>query len=113
MGRGNLGEFERCVMFAVLRLGDNAYGVTVRDEIEKRIGRSSSYGAVYTTLDRLQDKGFVTSRMGEPTDERGGRRKRFFALTGKGQTALSEAEAAHARMKAGVKLLTRPATQGA
>jgi PadR family transcriptional regulator PadR len=83
-----LGKFELPVLAAVARLRGNAYGVSVMDELSKREGREIAYGAVHVTLDRLKDKGFVTSKMGEPTAERGGRRKRFYEMTGKGEAAL-------------------------
>ena len=80
----NLGEFEQLVMFAVLRLDDDAYGASVRDELKGRAGRDVSPGAIFTTLERLEGRGLVTSRYGEPTPERGGRRKRFYRLTADG-----------------------------
>jgi DNA-binding PadR family transcriptional regulator len=86
-----LGKFELPVLAAVARLRGNAYGVSVMEEVAKREGREVAYGAVHVTLDRLKDKGFVTSKMGEPTPERGGRRKRYYEMTGKGEAALVEA----------------------
>src|ERR1044071_9054581 len=86
MARAYLGEFEHLVILALLRLGDRAYGVTVRQEIELRAGREVSIGAIYATLERLQRKGYVRSALGEPTRERGGRSKRFFRVTGKGRS---------------------------
>jgi PadR family transcriptional regulator PadR len=88
-----LGKFELPVLAAVARLRGNAYGVSVMDEVSKREGREVAYGAVHVTLDRLKDKGFVTSKMGEPTAERGGRRKRYYEITGKGEAALATARA--------------------
>jgi len=88
-GRDYLGEFEHIVMLALLRPGDRAYGVTVRQEIEARTGREASIGAVYATLDRLENKGYVKSQLGEPTPERGGRSKRFFRITAKGTSAVN------------------------
>ena len=76
--RAYLGELEQIVLLALIRLGDNAYGVPIRQEIERRTQRSLSIGALYRTLERLEDKGFVSSRTGDPTPERGGRAKRFF-----------------------------------
>lgn len=87
----DLGKFELPVLTAVARLRGNAYGVSVMDEVAKREGRQVSYGAVHVTLDRLIEKGFLTSKMGEPTPERGGRRKRYYELSGKGEKALAEA----------------------
>jgi PadR family transcriptional regulator PadR len=84
----SLGEFEQLVLMTLLRLGDGAYGVSVASEITTRTGREVSVGAVYTTLDRLEAKHLVRSRIGEPSAVRGGRRKRHFALTSKGEAAL-------------------------
>src|ERR1700723_2738008 len=87
--RDYLGEFEHIIVLALLRLADQAYGVTVRQEIELRTKREVSIGAVYATLDRLEAKGYVKSQRGDPTPERGGRAKRFFRVTGKGIAAAS------------------------
>lgn len=84
-----LGEFEQLLLFALVRLPDEqCYGVPIRDEIERRTGRSVSAGAVYTALDRLSERGFVSSRLGAPTPERGGRRKRFYRIERPGLEAL-------------------------
>jgi len=89
MGKGlYLGEFEQIVLLAVLRLGRNAYGVTIWEEIEKRTGRNVMMGAVYATLDRLEAKRLISSKRGDPTPERGGRAKRYFKLTAQGAKAL-------------------------
>lgn len=85
---GWLGEFEQLVLFAVLHMEPDAYGVTVRQAIEDRAGRAVSAGAIYTTLERLESRGLVTSAWGEPTPERGGKRKRFYRLTAPGREAL-------------------------
>jgi PadR family transcriptional regulator PadR len=87
--RDYLGEFEHLIVLAVLRLAHQAYGVTVRQEIENRTRREVSIGAVYATLDRLEAKGYVKSHLGDPTPERGGRSKRFFEITAKGLTAVN------------------------
>jgi PadR family transcriptional regulator PadR len=97
-----LGKFELPVLAAVARLRGNAYGVSVMDEVAKREGRQVAYGAVHVTLDRLKDKGFVTTKMGEPTPERGGRRKRFYELTGKGEQALAAARSRYETNFAGL-----------
>jgi len=97
-----LGKFELPVLAAVARLRGNAYGVSVMDEVSKCEGREVAYGAVHVTLDRLKDKGFVTSKMGEPTAERGGRRKRFYEITGKGEAALSHARSLYTGRFAGL-----------
>ena len=90
MGRDNLGFLEEAVMLVVVALGDAAYGVKIRDELSRRTRRDYSLGATYTTLDRLSGKELLTSWVGEPSAERGGRAKRFFKLTDKGRTLLDE-----------------------
>ena len=85
-----LGEFEEIVLLTVGILHGKAYGVTIKDEIEERLGREVSVGALQTTLRRLEKKGFVTSEMGGASKERGGRRKRFFTLTKAGRAVLDE-----------------------
>jgi PadR family transcriptional regulator, regulatory protein PadR len=104
-GKDFLGEFEHIVMLALMRLGDRAYGVTVRQEIELRTGREVSIGAIYATLDRLEAKGYVKSRMGDPTPERGGRSKRFFRVTPKGVTAVNRTHKAIHNMAQGLDLI--------
>ncbi len=84
-----LGEFEQRILFALIRLGADAYGVSIRAEIETRTGRAVSAGALYTALDRLEKRGFVSSRLGEPTPERGGKRKRLYTLQPVGRRALA------------------------
>jgi DNA-binding PadR family transcriptional regulator len=84
-----LGEFEQLVLLALLRLGDAGYGVTVRATLEHRARRHVSLGTVYKTLLRLEAKGFVAAWVGEPTPERGGRRKKHYRVTGAGRRALS------------------------
>lgn len=101
-GRDYLGEFEHIVVLALLRLGDEAYGVTVRQEIEVRIGREVSIGAVYATLDRLEMKGYVKSQRGGSTPERGGRSKRFFKVTAKGVAAVNRTHRALQSMTEGL-----------
>jgi DNA-binding PadR family transcriptional regulator len=76
----SVGDFEQLILFALVRLGADAYGVTIRLDIEDRTGRTISAGALYTALDRLERRGFVASRLGEPTAERGGKRKRLYTL---------------------------------
>jgi PadR family transcriptional regulator PadR len=83
-----LGEFEQMVLLAILRLGDSAYGVTIREEIEARTGRSVSRGAIYITLDRLEAKSYLRSYLAEPTPERGGKGKRICRVEKAGLTAL-------------------------
>ncbi len=81
---------------------ENAYGVTIRQTVEEKAKRPTSIGAIYATLDRLEDKGFVSSRMGEATAERGGRAKKYFQVEGAGVQALSDAEQARLRLREGV-----------
>lgn len=106
MPKGDLvGEFEHLVLLAVVRLGDEAYGMTVRREIEERTGRDVTIGAVYRTLERLARKGLVESRReARHTPVRGGRARRFFRLTREGHTALSESRRMLDRMWEGVRL---------
>ena len=85
-----LGDFEQRILFALLRLGSDAYGVTIRGDIEARTGRAVSAGALYTALDRLETRGLVSSRLGEPTPERGGKRKRLYTVQPAGERALAE-----------------------
>src|SRR5438309_11934932 len=92
--RRRLGPFEQQLLYAILRLRDGAYGMRLCQEVEERTGEPVSVGAAYATLDRLAKKGYVTSRLGEPTPERGGRAKRFFSVTGAGAVALQEPERA-------------------
>ncbi len=99
-----LGEFEHIVLLALVRLGDHAYGMRIRQEIEKRTGRDVSIGAVYATLERLEAKGYVSSWTGEPTPERGGRAKRFFRLEAPGLAALNSTEELLRRMRQGIRI---------
>jgi PadR family transcriptional regulator PadR len=89
-GVSALGEFEQVVLLAVLRLADDAYAVSIRDEILRCTGRDVSRGSIYITLDRLETKGYLKSRLGDPTPERGGRAKRYYALRPRAVDALRE-----------------------
>lgn len=105
MSKGTyLGEFEHIILLALLRLGDEAYGMQVRREIEDRTSRAVTIGAVYATLDRLESKGLVTSTLGEPTAERGGRAKRTFVVTAEGVAALRHSQESLRQMADGVSL---------
>ena len=89
MGKNKyLGEFEIVVLATLVRLGEDAYGMTIRRAIEERSGRSVSIGSIYATLRRLEAKGYVSTVLGEPTSERGGRAKRYFRLEAAGAEAL-------------------------
>lgn len=104
MGGGSfIGEFEQVVLLAVARL-DEAYGMTVRREIERQTGRDVSIGSVYITLDRLHGKGYLAERPGEPTPTRGGRSRRVFTLTKDGKAVLEAARAVQDAMWRGVNL---------
>ena len=107
-GRDYLGEFEHIVLLAVLRLEKQAYGVTIRREIEKRTKREVSIGAIYATLDRLEAKGYVRSRAGEPTPQRGGRSKRYFRVTAQGVSAINRTHRALHSLTEGLDLLRSP-----
>jgi len=97
-----LGEFEYLMLTAATRLGEGAYGAAIREEIAKATGRRCSIGALYTTLDRLESKGFIKTHMGDPTPQRGGRPKRMIRVTAKGVQAASEFYAAVQRVSRGV-----------
>ncbi len=89
-----LGEFEHMVLLAIMRLGHDAYAVPVRDEIARCTGRDVSRGSIYITLDRLETKGYLKSRLADPTPERGGRAKRYYALRPRAVEALRESRRA-------------------
>jgi DNA-binding PadR family transcriptional regulator len=101
----SLGEFEQMVLLAILRLGESAYGVTIGAEIRDRTRRRPARGALYTTLDRLEEKGFVQSRLGDSTAERGGRAKRYFTVTRAGRAALIHAQRSYQSLLEGLDLL--------
>ena len=104
-----LGEFELVVLLAVVRLKDDAYPVAIRDEIEARTKRDVSRPAVFITLERLEDKGLLTSRYGDPTPVRGGRAKRFFSPTKAGLAAAQQSLDTFAAMSQGLdSVLNRP-----
>jgi PadR family transcriptional regulator len=104
MGRDHLGEFEQIVLLAVLRLGKNAYGVPVRRQIATRTGREATIGALYSTLDRLEAKGYVHSWFAGAAPERGGRSRRYFEVTAAGVEALRQSKEMMTRMWSGVRL---------
>ena len=97
--KGLLGELEQLVLLAIIRLDDNAYAVSVRDEIQRQTGIDLRRSSVYVTLDRLDRKGYVTSWFSDPTPERGGKAKRCFHLTTQGHRALKTAADAIARLR--------------
>lgn len=91
MSTHTIGDFEQLILFALVRLGADAYGVSIRGDIEKRTGRTVSAGALYTALDRMEQRGLVASRLGDPTPQRGGKRKRLYTLQPAGERALARA----------------------
>ena len=99
-----LGEFEQVVLLAVLRLGEEAYGVSIRQEILECTDRNPTPGALYTVLERLEGKGMVTSRMGDATPERGGKPKRYFEVTKEGIAAVTRAQRAYQKLLKGLQL---------
>ncbi len=86
----NMGEFEEIVLLSVAILADDAYGNSIKNEIRKRLGRNPSIGALHASLGRLEEKGFLESKEGETTPERGGRRKRYYKVTRAGVKAIQE-----------------------
>lgn len=98
-----LGEFEQVVLLAILRLGEDAYAIPVREEIETRTGRTVARGALYTALERLEVKGCLRSRMSEPLPERGGRSRRYYTVSASGLAGLRAARAALLALWQGVE----------
>jgi PadR family transcriptional regulator PadR len=103
MGHAYLGEFEQIVLLAVWRLGAEGYGMRIRQEIETRLDRPVTIGAIYVTLERLAQKGCVRVRTGDPTPVRGGRAKRFYTITPAGVAALEDAKRQLTRMWQGLR----------
>lgn len=99
---GSLGEFEQLVLIAVLRLREGAYGVTIRRAIAERVGRDVAAGAVYTTLGRLETRGFVSSRLAASAPERSGKRRKYYRVEPEGAAALYESYTALKTMMKGV-----------
>jgi PadR family transcriptional regulator PadR len=108
----SLGEFEHLLLLAVLRLGDEASGARVASELEEKAGRRVSRGALYSSLDRLERKGFMEWRVAPPTEGRGGHRARRFSLTAAGLGALREHERARRRLAAGLEEILEGGTTG-
>jgi DNA-binding PadR family transcriptional regulator len=102
-----IGEFEQLILFALVRIGPDAYGVSIRQEIEARTSRTISAGALYTALSRLETRGFVSSRLGEPTPQRGGKRKRHYSLRPAGQDALARTYDSLRQMASGLGVRLR------
>lgn len=102
--KGYLGEFEELVLLTIANLESDAYGLAILRDINERANRNLSLGAMHSTLTRLEEKGFITSYLGEPTKERGGRRKRHFELTASGITALQEMKSLRDELWSGAKI---------
>lgn len=98
-----LGPFEQRILFALIHLGADAYGVSIREEIEARTGQAFSAGALYTALDRLEKRGLVSSRLGDPTPMRGGKRKRLYTVEPAGERALADAYESMRLMATGLR----------
>lgn len=104
MSRANLGDFEHLVLLAVMRLTDAAYGLAIRGEIERRTGRDVSTGAVYTTLDRLEHKGFLRSKVEQGTVARDNRLRRRYEIMPAGRDAVDAAQSDIREMSRGLIL---------
>lgn len=102
--KGYLGEFEELVLLTIANLSDEAYGVAILNDICNRTQRKLSIGALHSTLTRLEEKGYISSYTGEPTKERGGRRKRYFEITDSAKQELSNMKALRDQLWAGAKL---------
>ncbi len=100
-----LGHYELMIMLAIMRLGEDAYGVPICREIEEQGGREIAVGSVYAALERLEEKGLVASAIGEPTPERGGRAKKYFSVTTKGLREVREAHRTLAKLCEGLRQL--------
>jgi len=105
MSRQHLTDFELMILLAILRIGEDAYGVPIAREIEQTGKRAVLLGAIYTALDRLEANGLVTSAYGDPTPERGGRAKRFFKVTSKGLKAVKDTQRAFTALWSGIAAL--------
>jgi len=103
-----LGDLEELVLLAVLRLGNHAYGARIREELQTHAGRSASISTIYVTLMRMEEKGLSLSWLGEPTNERGGKAKRNFAVTPEGTRALEASKSVRDRMWAGLSPAGEP-----
>ncbi len=102
-----LGDFELTVLLAILRLGDGAYGAEILREIDHRTGRSVPGGALYITLDRMESKGLIKSKLGDPSANRGGRPRRYVSVTAKGFAAVRESREALLSMMGGLDAMFR------
>ena len=108
MSKPSVGVLELATLLAVSRLGTDAYGLAIRRDLTERLGREYAVGAIYTTLQRLEDKGLLTSHAGEPLPVRGGRTRRQYTLTGAGARAIRDARRQMSSMWSGVGITSRP-----
>ena len=108
MPEASVGPLELTILLSVVRLGDDAHGLAIRKDVSERTRRDYSVGAIYTTLERLTDKGFVSARMSEPLPVRGGRSRRHFKITAAGRRAIHAAQRESASIWAGVRNRIRP-----
>lgn len=106
MGKKFLGEFEELILLAILKLSDNAYGIPIAEAIEEFSGKRVSIGALYTSLARLEEKGYIRSWVGEATEERGGRAKKYYAVEGSGFEVLRDIELTRVSILDGLKTQT-------
>ncbi|RYZ81362.1 MAG: PadR family transcriptional regulator [Proteobacteria bacterium] len=106
------GGLEEATLRAVMHQRGSGYAVTLKPDIEKALGKNLTFGGVYTSLDRLEEKGFIESSWGDATAERGGRRKQFFKVTGLGEMALQQAESAQTRMRQAFAFPSDPLPEG-
>lgn len=102
--KGYIGEFEELVLLTIANLSKDAYGVAILNDISERANRKLSIGALHSTLTRLEEKGYISSYLGEPTNERGGRRKRYFEITDSAKAELSNMKALRDQLWAGSKV---------
>jgi PadR family transcriptional regulator PadR len=103
--RDYLGHFELMVLLAVIRVGEDAYGVPISHEIEARTGKEVALGSVYAALERMEEKGLISSTLGDPTPERGGRAKKYFRVTATGLREAREAQRSLVKLWQGVPAL--------
>ncbi len=109
MSKSNLGEFEQMVLLATLQLEENAYAVTIRQKLEEAVERSVARGALYTTLERLEAKGYLASKMSVPIPERGGRSRRYYRVVAEGARALRSSRDAMLKLWQGAQSLLEKA----
>lgn len=110
MSKKYLGEFEQVVLLTIVRLGEEAYGGKIRTTIDELISREITIGALYITLDRLEEKGLVTSKHGDSVSSRGGRPRKYFSITSDGKQALNRSKEVMQTLWSGISLYTGPSS---